>query len=679
LSHQSATAIAYVGPGAGFAFLGSLLNVAAGLLIGLVNILLLPFRMLWMAVTGRKGYRFAKVKRLIFLGFDGLDYRLVQKYMSEGKMPNFSRLAEMGGFRPLRTTFPALSPVAWSTFATGVNPGCHNMFDFVNRNLKSYMPELSSARVSNPKRILKIGKYGIPYSTPLVELRRKSRTFWNVLSDHRIASTILRVPITFPPEQFNGRMLSAMCTPDLVGSQGTFAIFTTRETAEPMKNGNHYPLLEDGKRFAGEISGPENYIVEGGGQLKISFALIPNCKGGATLQIGEECHDLRLGEYTPWVRLTFAAPLHTKVRGIARFLLTEIEGAVSMYMTPINIDPEHPALPISHPAYYARYLANLLGLYSTLGMVEDTSALNERAIDEDAFLKQAYLAYEERKGMFFSALERSRRGVIACVFDTTDRVQHMFFRHAGDNGRYGQVIENLYRQADALAGETLAYLDHATALIILSDHGFASFDRGVNLNTWLFENGYLALRENTGREYLKDVDWSHTKAYALGLAGIYINQIGRESRGIVEPSAAGGLRSEIAAKLTGLYDNECGRVSIRNAWPSNLIYKGPYVQAAPDVIVGYANGYRASWDSAVGRVSPAVFDSNEKSWSGDHCVDPELVPGVLLSNLKIVAQDPGIEDMAPTALNLFGIVPPAYMEGEPVLSVVSRRREKVTA
>jgi len=660
----------YIGPGAGFAFLGSFLTFLLGLFLGLVSLLAWPFRLVWGVVRGHQGYKRAKVRRLIFLGLDGLDPGLLERYMGEGKLPNFARLREMGGFSRLRTTFPALSPVAWSTFATGVNPARHNMFDFLNRNLKSYMPELSSTRVRNPERILKLGKYRIPLSRPLVEMRRKSRTFWNILGEHRIAATILRVPITFPPEKFNGRLLSAMCTPDLVGSQGTFSVFTTRQSGAAMESGNQFPLVREGGRYTGEICGPNDYMVQEGGPIRIPFSLAPSGAGRAVLGIAGERHELQAGEYSPWVTLHFKAALNIQVRGVARFLLTETGQDCSLYMTPVNIDPESPALPISHPTYYATYLAKLLGVYSTLGMAEDTWALNERAIDEDAFLKQAYLTYGEREAMFFSALDRTRRGVVACVFDTTDRVQHMFFRHMGGDGAYSRIIEELYTRVDGLLGKTLEYVDPGTALVVLSDHGFTSFERGVNLNGWLLHNGYLALKEGAkGRDYLKDVDWSRTRAYTFGLAGVYLNQKGRESQGIVLPAEAAALKQELAAKLTGLRDEERGRVGIREAWTSNSLYSGPYLQAAPDIIVGYAAGYRASWDAAVGKVTPHVFDDNRKAWSGDHCVDPHLVPGVLLSNLRIEGDNPGIEDMAPTALDLFGIAPPDYMEGKCVLRV----------
>src|ERR1051326_3639636 len=273
-------------------------------------------------------------------------------------------------------------------------------------------------------------------------------------------------------------MLSAMCTPDLLGTQGTFALYTTRNSTGYMESGNRYPLNEKDGVHHGVIEGPQNHMEEGAGALKIEFTLQRRGKGRATLVVCGEKYELEQGEYTPWVTLTFKATLGIKVTGIARFLLTETEGELSLYSTPININPDDPALPISHPSYSATYLPNLLGVYSTLGMAEDTWALNEHAIDSDAFLQQAYLTYEERKAIFFSALDRTRRGVVACVFDTTDRVQHMFFAQKDRGGQYSDTIEDLYRRADQLVGETMKYVDDGTVLMVLSDHGFASFVGG---------------------------------------------------------------------------------------------------------------------------------------------------------------------------------------------------------
>src|SRR5580704_2720981 len=224
---------AYIGPGAGFAFLGSFLSLVASFFLTAASLLLWPFRAARAMIRRKLSLRRAKVRRIIFLGLDGLDPRLTERYMAEGKLPNFSRLKDQGSFHRLRTTFPALSPVAWSTFATGVSPAKHNIFDFLNRSLKTYIPELSSSKVRPALRTLRIGRLRLPLSRPSVEMRRKSESFWKILGEHSVGSTIIRVPVTFPPEDFNGRLLSAMCTPDLRGTQGSFTLFSTRAQSEP--------------------------------------------------------------------------------------------------------------------------------------------------------------------------------------------------------------------------------------------------------------------------------------------------------------------------------------------------------------------------------------------------------------------------------------------------------------
>ena len=655
--------LAYVGPGAGFAFLGSFLTIVIAVLLSGISLLIWPFRVIWRQVAGIRSQRKAKVRKLIFLGLDGLDPRLAEQFMADGKLPNLARLAKQGSYSRLRTTFPALSPVAWSTFATGVSPARHNIFDFLNRDLKSYLPQLSSSKVTGSRKFWKIGRFRIPLDRPFAELKRKSQPFWKILGEHRIGCTILRLPITFPPEKFNGRLLSAMCTPDLKGTQGSFSYFTTRSEAAEYTGGARFPLGRSGEDLEGSLEGPENFVVEEGGPLCIPFRI----SSGSILRIEGKSFKLKPGEYSPWIRLTFRTPLGIKANGIARFLITETAPEFSMYVTPIQIDPENPALPISHPSYYAVYLAKLIGSFATLGMAEDTWALNEGVIDEKAFLEQTYLTHSERETMFFNALERTRHGVVACVFDATDRVQHMFYRHLGKNGN--SAIEDLYRRADALVGKTLQYVDDQTALFVLSDHGFAAFRRGVNLNTWLLRNGYLALKSGhtEGGPYFEGVDWSRTRAYALGLSGVYLNLRGREAAGIVEPGdEAIALEKELAGRLSNLRDDELDKTAIRQAYPTKSLYEGPYRDAGPDLIIGYDEGYRTAWDAATGRVGPSVMEDNLRAWSGDHCIDPPLVPGVLFSNRKIDSEDPGIEDLAPTALALFGIETPEWMEGKPV-------------
>ena len=668
---------AYVGPGAGFAFVGSLFSLLAALVSGALAFLILPFRRAWRAMRGGQGYRKASIRKLIFLGLDGLEPDLVERLLAEGKLPNLAKLRAQGRYSRLRTTYPALSPVAWSTFATGTNPGKHNLFDFLNRNLRTYRPELSSSRVRQPSRVWKVGPWRVPLSKPPVDMRRKSKPFWALLGDHLVGSTILRVPITFPPEPFQGRLLSAMCTPDLLGTQGSFQVFTTAPPEAAFEEGGAcYALRRESGAYAGEVRGPENSVREGAGELRIPFRLrIDEGPGRGRLEIGGKRYDLTPGRFTPWVRLTFRAGLGIKVSGIAQFRLAQVAPHVRLYLSPISIDPEKPALPISHPSFYAPYLAKLLGDYSTLGLAEDTWALNERVVDEDAFLEQAEQICGEREAMFESALERTKKGVVACVFDTPDRVQHMFYRylepehpaHAANGNsfeRYKGTIEDLYKRMDGIVGKAMRHVDGRTVLFVLSDHGFKSFQRGVNLNAWLRQEGYLAADGDARSEgYLRGIDWSRTKAYSFGLAGIYLNVKGREANGIVRRAAANALCEEIAGKLTGLRDEERDAIAVHRAYPKADVYSGPYVEAAPDVVVGYSPGYRSSWGVALGKLSGPVFEDNLKAWSGDHCVDPPLIPGVVFCNRDFAAPDPGIEDMAPTALRLFGFEPPPHMDG----------------
>ena len=675
------SAEAYVGPGAGFAFVGSFLSLAIAFLVGAASLLILPFRIMWRSIRGSQGYKKAKVKKVIFLGLDGLEPTLTERFLAEGKMPNLAKLRDEGQYSKLRTTFPPLSPVAWSTFATGSNPGKHNMFDFLNRSLRNYIPELASTRVAPPPKTMKIGKWIIPLSKPIVENRRKSKTFWSILGEQHVHTTILRVPITFPPEKFEGKLLSAMCTPDLLGTQGSFQEFTTKTGDVDFESGYRFPLSKNGSGYKGEIVGPENPMIEGAGPIKLPFTLSPNgTPGHAKLELPEETLDLEPGKMTDWVRLKFKAGPGVSVTGLTQFRIVETQPEVSLYMTPISIDPESPALPISHPSYYATYLSKLLGEYSTLGLAEDTWALNERVIDEDAFLEMAYEICDEREKMFFSTLEKQKRGVVACVFDTSDRVQHMFFRflekdhpaHEHNNDgrdKYAQAIEDLYTRMDDIVGKTFDYIDDDTVLFVLSDHGFKSFHRGINLNTWLEQEGYLTVKDEPGaadQSYLRGIDWSKTQAYSFGLAGIYLNVKDREAQGIVEKKDAPALMKEIAEKLTGLVDEEKGELAVKRAYAKNECYSGPYTHAAPDIVVGYNVGYRSAWDVAVGKAGGPLFEDNVKAWSGDHCIDPPLIPGVLFSNRKFGAENPGIEDMGPTALSLFGFQTPPFMDGKDI-------------
>ncbi len=673
---------AYIGPGAGFVFVSSFLVLVVTLLLAVFYLFSWPLRFALKPLFRKRSRsrRRTEIQRVIIIGLDGMDPKLTDRFMREGKLPHFKKLQDQGTFASLATSYPSISPVAWSSFTTGVDASYHNIFDFLTRDPCTYQPMLSSAEIGKASRILPIGKYMIPLGKPRIKGHRKSKSFWAILGESGVFSSILRVPITFPPEKFNGVLLSGMCVPDLKGSQGTFSYFTTTAGCRKGETGGiRYLVSCDDDRISTYLYGPRNDLLKGRAELRIPLNItLDKERNQAKIQVCGQEFVLQPGSYSPWIRVTFHLGLGMKVYGICLFYLVRLSPHLELYVSPIHIDPENPALPISHPFIYSIYLAKLLGPYGTLGLAEDTWALNEGVLDEDAFLKQAYLLYEEREKMFFKALERTPRGLCVCVFDTTDRVQHMFFRcldetHPANRGkeieRFKNVIADLYVRMDNLIGRVLEKVNEKTVVIVMSDHGFTQFKRGVNINTWLFLNGYLTLRDGSTQsgEWFKGVDWEKTRAFSLGLTGVFINRKGRESRGIVEEGLElQNLRRELITKLRGLMDEETGARAIVEVVNTEESFSGPYTYDAPDLLIGYNEGYRSSWACATGRVTDRVFEDNTKHWSGDHCVAPRLVPGVLFINRKIQSSTPHITDIAPTVLQLLGVDVPRYMKGKPL-------------
>ncbi len=680
---------AYIGPGAGFAFVSSFFILLITILTSILIFLFWPIRFFIKAFIRRKPSNTKyNVRNVVIVGLDGMDPEIATEYLAEGKLPNLAKLSESGTFKELRTTLPAMSPVAWSSFITGVDPSRHNIFDFLNRNLRTYLPELSSTKIEKSSRSISIGKYTIHLGKPNIKLLRKGKPFWNILDNYGIFSSIIRVPMTFPPEKLNGVLLSGMCVPDLKGTQGTFTFYTSNNGFNEKKTGGiQIRVSVEGGRIKTYIPGPENNIKKNGGEIQIPMEIMLKGKKDVDVMISNERFTLNEGAYSEWIKLTYKAGPGIKIRGICRFFIKQIQPHFEMYMTPINIDPEKPSLPISHPFSFSVYLSKLMGSFATLGLAEDTWALNERAISEDAFLEQVYKYHEEREEMFFNALEKTRKGLCVCVFDTTDRIQHMFMRFItkghpantiGDcQEKYKSTIEDLYKKMDNMVGRIMDKIGKNDVLIIMSDHGFKPFTRGNNLKTWLYENGYLALkkRKKSGNEWFQDVDWSKTKAYTFGMSGIYINEKGRESQGVVSREEKEILKKELISKLDGLMDNEKSVIAIRKCYNSTDCYSGPYKENGPDIVIGCNEGYRASWGAAVGRVDEKIFEDNNKSWSGDHCMDPPLVPGVFFSNLNPATENLHISDIGPSVLELFGVEIPAYMTGKPLFNAKEKKKE----
>ena len=677
---------AYVGPGAGFAFLSSFLVLIVTFFLAIFTFLSWPFRFFFHLIRGQKAYKKSLIDRLVIVGLDGMDPVLAEKFMAEGKLPNFSELRKTGCYAPLETTIPSISPVAWSSFMTGCHPAKHNIFDFLSRDPKTYLPELSSARIGKPKKVLSLGKYNIPLSKPEIRGMRKSVPFWKILGENGVFSTILRIPITFPPEKFRGHLLSGMCAPDLKGSQGTFFFYT--EDSEKLKKregGENIHVTQQNNVIRTYLSGPENTMLKKTEELRLPLVItIDKEKNQVQIEVSGQQINLKFRTFSDWIKVTFRPGLGIKVRAICRFYVSQIHPVFEMYVTPLNIDPEKPALPISHPYVYSVYLSKLLGSFVTLGEANDTWALNENVLSEEAFLELSYANHREWEEILFNALDKTKKGTVISWFETTDSLQHMFYRYldekhpalkTGQAKMSANVIEELYMKMDDLIGKVIAKLGKKSCLIVMSDHGIKSFRRGVNINSWLYINGYLSLKDGKkdSDEWFKDVDWSGTKAYGLGLGGIYINQKGRESKGIVNPGEeTQALKKEIIQKLSELKDGDNVQKTINKIFDRDELPQGPYLDNCPDFIVGYGEGYRVSWDSVTGKVNSTIIEDNTKAWSGDHCIDPRIVPGVFFSTHKITTSTPSIVDIAPTVLELFGIAPPVYMDG---LSLVEGRKK----
>jgi hypothetical protein len=492
----------------------------------------------------------------------------------------------------------------------------------------------------------------------------------------------LRVPITFPVEKFHGVALAGMCVPDLRGTQGSFTYFTSE--SRPLGacgSGIAIGVTRNGNRIASALPGPSSPLREGATPMEIPFTVtISGDSDSAMLQIDGQKVPLTRGKHTPWVRLNFRAGFGMKVPCICMFCLMETTPEFKLYVTPLNIDPEKPALPLTHPFLYAPYLARVFGPFATLGLAEDTNALNEGILDETAFLEQTYRIHAERERMFLDALDKVDRGAVACVFDITDRIQHMFWQYTPEAhaagcrpgpSKHANAVEECYREMDRLLGLALKQTGPDDLLMVMSDHGFASFQRCVSLNGWLKQNGFLFLKDDADEcdGYFANVDWSRTKAYALGLGGIFINQAGREGQGIVQNGAEKqAVKKAICDGLLALRDDATDAPVARRVRDAAEHYRGPYAGNGPDLFVGFADGFRVAWDDVTGKFGSMVIGPNPKAWGGDHCIDPELVPGVLFCNRRVAAENPGIVDIAPTVLAALGVPVPKYMDGKPFLA-----------
>ncbi len=614
------------------------------------------------------------MKRVIAIGLDGLEPSIVGPLLAAGELPNLQRLRARGGYGTVATTCPAQTPVAWSTFATGTNPGGHGIFDFIRRDPATYLPDLSLNRYEQKNAFV----------PPRAVNLRRGTAVWDLLSAAGVGSTVVRCPCTYPPDPIRGRMLSGMGVPDLRGGLGTSTFYTSAEDATPREGENVVRVRIDDGAIATHLIGPRNPKSRDDLRSDLAIRLDP-AEGRAIVCLSGGSQEVAVyeGRWSEPLRVKFKAGLFQTIRGIVRFHLVRLGPGFDLYASPINFDPELPLFPISAPEDFSWELARSIGPYHTTGMVEDHAGLSNGRFGEGAFLDQCETAWREREAMMLHELGRFDEGLFYCLFDTPDRVQHLFWRfrepgHPANRGEpprpeMARVVENQYRRGDDVVGKALEFADDETLVVVLSDHGFNSFRRGFHINTWLHDRGLLALRGGAGPgehagDLLRGVDWSRTRAYALGLGGIYLNLEGREGQGIVKAGEADALKADIARELSGLRDPEGDAVAVRRALPREAVYSGPYVHEAPDLLVLLAEGYRASWETSMGGVPCGLFADNVKKWGGDHIIDPVLVPGVLFLDRPFRDEGAALTDLAPTILDALGVPKGPPMEGSSLLS-----------
>ncbi|MDH4018582.1 MAG: alkaline phosphatase family protein [Xanthomonadales bacterium] len=607
----------------------------------MVSVLLIPLVFLLVSCSKEA----PTTQRLIILGFDGMDPVLTSKWMEDGSLPNFQKLATMGGFHSLPTSNPPQSPVAWSDFATGTGPGEHGIYDFLRRDPETYSPAFSISEIVPPQDFLSLFGMELPLEDGEIINRRIGTPFWSAVEGQGGRSTVLRVPVTFPPDPIH-RMMAGMGVPDLLGTQGTYTVYSTRPTLSADTSSSRTVRMrpDRGGHIDSLLEGPAHPLKPDAPALNTSLQLDPAGEK-VRIRLGDADIQLSPGEWSDWITVNFKFFGPASVTGIVRAYLVSAYPRVQLYVSPIHIDPRDPVIPLSSPPDYAAEMEERFGLYHTIGMPEETWSLNDGHMTDQAFLEVVRETLGEQEDMFYDALDRHDSDLVVSVFVQTDRVSHMFYRgidpqhplYEETGARSREAIHWIYREADRVLGETMQRMGLDDRLIVLSDHGFAPFRRAVNLNTWLVEQGLLVLKDGHQDSAVgfAAVDWSRTSAYALGLNGLYINRSGREAHGIVDEIAAAQIKQQIISSLPRLLDPQTGSAAVRDVFDGELLYPGNANNDAPDLVVGYEPGYRASWQTTLGGVPGSLIDDNRKKWSGDHCITPAAVPGVLFTSFKM--------------------------------------------
>ncbi len=721
--------------------------------------------------------------KIVILGFDGADPHLVQRYMEQGLLPHLEALRNEGSFAPLLPTNPPQTPVSWSSFATGMNPGRTEIFDFLYRVQGTYTPDFALATAG--KKTFLFGEYNgwvmgsvlglvaallvllvlrllrrrwvlacamgvvalvvvsfalsgpigrwLPVEIPTATNNRQGKPFWTIAAEKGMKVKIVRVPVTFPAERLpeGSSMISGLGVPDIRRRIGTPTIFTS--DAELAARTNDFSLdltLLAARRGAVEtrLVGPFNYpffiyVLERERALwrKQGFSsaerkareveLVARLKAqgqprqinvpvrleisDASLrwELSGQSGELRVGQWSDWVTIDYpvnwlidaARPL----RGMGRFRLIALEPEVQLYFSPVNFHSGcRPPVDFSWPPEWAQEMSEELGPFKTIGWAIDTWSYPSGFGGIELFLEDMNFTVDAYARVMERGLRDADGDMYVQIFYFTDRAGHMLW-HELDPGhplydpekapRYEQAMREVYQRMDQLVGEARELAGPDALFLVVSDHGFSSFRRQININTWLYEHGYLVLsgqtrtrnleqlfdRHVTGINVFSGIDWSRTKAWAMGLGAVYINVVGREPQGVVMPGREyDQLVAEIKNGLESAVDEKTGERPIYKVYTRDEMYGEYNAEKIADLRVSNRADYRVSWQDSLGGLSTRVFEDNDRTWSGDHCsLEPSEVRGIFFINRPLKVADPAIVDIAPSVLTTLGLEAETRLDG----------------
>jgi len=617
-------------------------------------------------------------KRVMVLGVDGMDYGMTTRLMAEGRMPNFTRLSQQGGFNSLETSVPPLSPVAWSDFMTGLDSGGHGIFDFLHRDPDKLVPEFSMSKTIPPEDYITLGSWKIPTDGGQLINLRKGRVFWQQLQDNGVVSTIIRMPANFPPVGVGERELSGMGTPDIHGGYGDFTFITDKFGAgrKTVEGGTIQEVWQEKGVINTQLLGPLNpYKKEDVKDvLNVPLIIKPLANNmGININLDGTEFNLKKASWSEWIPVEFTMmPVFADLHGMVRFYLKSTSPSLELYVSPINFDPLNADTLLSVPSGFVAELAEETGRFYTQGMPEDTKALEAGIFNQHEFFAQAEISAKDVMAQMDFVVKdflQERRSFLFYYLGHLDQVSHMTWKSTDTEHPFydpetdpywASKIEELYIDIDTRVGQLLNQIGDKATLIVMSDHGFAPWRREFDLNAWLQSEGYLVLKGNSqsSDELFLQVDWNKTKAYGVGFNGLYLNLKGREKHGVVETSQKNALMSELNRKLLSVKDPGSDQFAITKVYQSDQYYDlSIELNRVPDLVIGYAYGTRGSSQSALGAVGPKaqVFKDHKEHWSGDHSMDHESVPGILLTSQPLKLPAESLRDISTSILKEFNL------------------------